>query len=148
MANEWYQKQDRSVRTGQRPDTVNDQTVQLLRESSILDPQIMSASVSNRNMNEFCLSIPFAAAATDSSDSSSSSDGDDDSGVEVVFTRDERQDDLAPMNDLRLQSDDSDDDDNENRIAKEACLAKEMHAQTLLKTNSKQLTLSELWKKK
>ena len=91
---------------------MNDQTVDLLRESSLLDPQIMSASVSNRNMNEFCLSIPFAAAATDSSDSSSSSDDDDDdSDVEVVFTRDERQDDLAPINELRLQSDDSDDDD-------------------------------------
>ena len=115
MANEWSQKQDRSVRTVQRPDTVNDQTVDLLRESSLLDPQIMFASVSNRNMNEFCLSIPFAAAATDSSDSSSSSD---------------------------------DDDDNENRIAKEACLANEMHAQTLLKANSKQLKLSDVWKKK
>ena len=96
---------------------MNDQTVQLLRESSLLDPQIMSASVSNRNMDEFCLSIPFAAAAaaaaaaTDSSDSSSSSDDDDDSDVEVVFTRDEQQDDLVPINDLRLQSDDSDDDD-------------------------------------
>ena len=41
-----------------------------------------------------------------------------------------------------------DDDDNENRIAKEACLANELHAQTLLKTNSKQLKLSEVWKKK
>ena len=90
---------------------MNDQTVHLLRESSILDPQIMSASVSNRNMSEFCLSIPFAAAATDSSDSSSSSDDDDDTDVEVVFTRDERQDDLAPINDLRLQSDESDDED-------------------------------------
>lgn len=62
-------------------------------------------------MNEFCLSIPFAAT-TDFSDSSSSSDEEDDnSDVEVVFTRDERQDDLAQINDLRLQSDDSDDDD-------------------------------------
>lgn len=71
----------------------------------------MSTGMRNRNMNESWLSIPFATAIIiDSSDSSSSSD-DDESDVEVVFIQDEQPDDLVQINDLRLRSDDSDDDD-------------------------------------
>ena len=73
-------------------------------------------------MDVFSLSI---SQITDTSDDLSSSD---DSDIEVTPTK-------------------NDDEDIQNRIAKDADMANQEHTQMMLKNRSKQLKLDVLWKK-